>query len=369
MKKLICIAFSLFIISTLAFSQAYFPNSITFSSQKEIDAFQSNYPRFIEIEGDIIIEESKNGDITNLDSLKQIKSIGGHLLIWNNDALTSLTGLDSLISIGKSLSIDKNSSLTSLTGLDNLSSISGFLCIGHNASLISLTGLDNLSSIGGHLLVENNDVLTSLTGLDSLISIGKNLEIGHNKDLVSLSGLDNLSSIGGYLKIYNNAVLTSLSGIQNIDPNTIETIISWNEDLEIYNNPSLSECEVQSICDFLDLLDKTKEIHDNMSGCNSEEEVQNVCDKTATHNLELNEINIYPNPAKDDFTIDFSNTKLSNAEISIFDVSGKQQLNLEKKTSDKVLNVESEVLNAGLYIIRIKSAKFGTSFRKVILSK
>ena len=92
-------------------------------------------------------------------------------------------------------------------------------------------------------------------------------------------------------------------------------------------------------------------------------------DKTATFDFEFGNINIYPNPTKGNFIIDFKNTRLNQAEITIFDLSGKQQLNLLKKTSDKILNVESEVLNAGLYIIRIKSAKFGTSFRKVILSK
>ncbi len=92
-------------------------------------------------------------------------------------------------------------------------------------------------------------------------------------------------------------------------------------------------------------------------------------DKTATLDFEFSNINIYPNPTKGNFIIDFNNTRLNQAEITIFDLSGKQQLNLEKKKSDKILNVESEVLNSGLYIIRIKSAKFGTSFRKVILSK
>jgi len=92
-------------------------------------------------------------------------------------------------------------------------------------------------------------------------------------------------------------------------------------------------------------------------------------DYTATLDPEFGNINIYPNPTKGNFVIDFSDTRLNQAEITIFDLSGKQQLKSEKKSSDKILNVESSGLNAGLYIIRIKSAKFGTSYRKIILSK
>ncbi len=92
-------------------------------------------------------------------------------------------------------------------------------------------------------------------------------------------------------------------------------------------------------------------------------------DKTAIYNLELGNINIYPNPAKNDFIIDFSNTKLSNAEIILFDLSGKIQLQLEKKSKDKILKVDSETLNADLYIIRIRSTELGITYRKIVLSK
>ena len=94
-----------------------------------------------------------------------------------------------------------------------------------------------------------------------------------------------------------------------------------------------------------------------------------LLDKTSTFDLELGNISIYPNPTKGNFIIDFSDTQLNQAEITLFDLSGKQQLQLEKQANDKILKVESEVLNSGLYIIRIRSAKFGTSFRKIILNK
>jgi len=42
---------------------------------------------------------------------------------------------------------------------------------------------------------------------------------------------------------------------------------------------------------------------------------------------------------------------------------------LEKQTKDRILNVDSGILNAGLYFLRIKSAKYGTAYRKVIISR
>lgn len=70
-------------------------------------------------------------DITNLDGLNLITSIGGSLTIFNN-LLLSLTGLENLTSIGGSLYIGSNGS-------------------GNGSYLTSLDGLDNLLSIGGHL--------------------------------------------------------------------------------------------------------------------------------------------------------------------------------------------------------------------------
>ncbi len=112
----------------------------------------------------------------------------------------------------------------------------------------------------------------------------------------------------------------------------------------------------------------TLTVTDTVTNCSID---STICleDKTAIFDFEFGNINIYPNPTKGDFIIDFNNTRLKKAEITIFDLSGKQQLNLEKKTSDKILSVESEVLNAGLYIIRIKSEKLGTAYRKILLSK
>ncbi|RLD23011.1 MAG: hypothetical protein DRI54_07895, partial [Bacteroidetes bacterium] len=57
------IAFSFF-FQTLTISQTCLPEGITFSTQAEIDNFQTNYPGCTEISGVVTI---KGNNITNLD--------------------------------------------------------------------------------------------------------------------------------------------------------------------------------------------------------------------------------------------------------------------------------------------------------------
>lgn len=88
--------------------------------------------------------------------------------------------------------------------------------------------------------------------------------------LTDLSPLDNLAFVGEYFNIINNASLTNLSGLENIDLGSIN-------ELGIYNNPILSECDAQSICDYLVSPNGTVNIHDNAVGCNSQQEVEDDC--------------------------------------------------------------------------------------------
>ena len=193
-----------------------------FYTQSEIDNFQTNYPGCTEIEGDVTIS---GGDITNLNGLSVVTSIGGYLGIYFNSTLTSLAGLEGLTSIGENLEIGMadyggNPSLTSSTGLINLTSIGGSLKIASNNSLTSMTGLESLTSIGGDLWIYQNYALTCLTGLEGLASIGGGLYIGGNwlgnPSLISLAGLINLTSIGGDLVIAENTALTSLTGLEGL---------------------------------------------------------------------------------------------------------------------------------------------------------
>lgn len=301
MKKITLILIFAFSIVTISYSQDCLPGYYNINSQQQIDDFATDYPGCVNILGNLMIDNSYNTDITNLDGLSQLETIGGNLNIRKNSGLTSITGLSNIISVGADLLIHNLNILTTFDGLDNINTIGGRLYINNNSSLTNINALGNLTSIGDYVFFGSNPdlvslegfegiqsiperieiyncgSLTNLTGLENLTSIANYLYLRNNNALINLLGLENLTSIGGRIVVRDNAVLTSLSGIQNIDPSTIEANNTYDEDLEIFNNPMLSECEVQSICDVVNDPNKTTDIHDNMTGCDTESEVEAAC--------------------------------------------------------------------------------------------
>lgn len=346
------------------------PQGITFSTQTEIDHFQTNYPGCTGIEGNVTI----NGDnITNLNGLNGLTFIGGSLNINGNNALTSLTGLDNLTSIGDELSIFGNGALSSLTGLENLSFIGNILYIfGNNAltsltglqnltsleegltlfyndALVSLTGLKNLTSIGNFLSIGGNNTLTSLTGLENLASIGGAFSIGKNNALTSLTGLENLTSIGGALIISENNSITSLTGLENINAGTITNV-------KIFDNPTLSDCAIQSICEYLAAPNGVFEIHGNATGCNSQEEVEEACIYLSAGDLTIqSSLPLFPNPASKTITIESAGNSMpqKNIWLTISDLNGRQLIQRAVTEPQTVVDVSG--LSSGVHFMKVIS--------------
>ena len=402
MKKFSLIIFILIFLQITALSQTCLPclpEGITFSTQSQIDSFQINNPGCTEIEGYVIIY---GNDITNLNGLNVLTSIGGNFIIGNdnypyngNPLLTILAGLDNLASIGGNLKIQCNPALTSLAGLENLTDIEGDLSIGSpsrgwendNLSLSSLSGLDNVTTIGGNLVFFRNLLLTSLiglgnltaiegsliigglssgstgyeystcltcfTGLDNLSSIGGNIEIIENDSLISLSGLNNLTSIGGSLIIglgypprSGNNSLASLSGLDNIDAGSIT-------ELRISNNHSLSTCEVQSVCDYLANPGGYIYIHDNAPGCNSQQEVKEACDTLSVEDIIYEGgFSIFPNPATDRLTIS-PKDGVTIDEVILYNQIGQKVLHHKPVMQP----IDVSMLRQGMYVIDVICGK------------
>jgi hypothetical protein len=233
-----------------ASAQGCLPEGITFETQAQLDSFQINYPGCTEIEGEVIIS---GADITSLSGLSVLTRVGSNLIIIKNDLLTNLTGLDALTTIGGYLEIGDNNDednllLASLTGLENLTSTGGGMSIRFNPSLTSFDGLDNLTSIGegGFLLIQVNNALTSI------------------------SALHNLTNVGGDLRVEANDILTNLDGLDNIAAGSIHNLF-------INRNPSLSTCEVQSICEYLASPTGIVFIFENAPGCEHPPDIASGC--------------------------------------------------------------------------------------------
>ena len=353
------------LIQLLLFAQCP-QGDIYFNTQDQIDNFQINYPNCSEIEGSVTISGS---DITNLNGLSVLTSIGGDLYIQNNAALTSLYGLQGLTSIGGGLYINGtfgNPVLTSLAGLDNITSIGGDLEISGCDVLTSLTGLDNLTSImgglligvpvltnlagldnvafvGGGLTISSCDILSSLTGLGNVTSIGGSLSIQNCDNLTSLTGLENLTSIYGGLEINSCNALTTLTGLDNIDAGSIYY-------LHIRYNQLLSTCEVQSVCNYLVALNG--DIFENAPGCNSQEEVEEACEWVSIkENINFKDILIYPNPSSSTITIELPTQPSNNTTLTISNINGQQLIT--QAITEPQTEIDFSHLPVGIYVVKV----------------
>ena len=350
MKKLI-ILFTLALLSTnFVVSQPCLPSGITFTSQTAVDNFQTNYPNCTEIGGDVIVDSET---IHNLNALSVVTLIEGNLEVIGCDILASLTGLNNVTSLGGDLEIAGNDALFNLTGLEGLTSIGGNLDVRANSYLIDFTGLDNVNSIGGTVWVWLNYNLTSFAGLEKLTSIGDGLSIGiygfpsgtwGNESLTKISQLSSLISVSGDLKIIGNNALSNLSGLDNINSNTIGN-------LTIAHNLSLTTCEVQSVCDYLDNPTGSTSILGNASGCGDEAEVQYACALVGISDITLeSEFSIYPNPADKNLFISSENG-LTIDEVRIYNQVGQEVIRENHNTN----KLDISMLRQGMYVVVLVS--------------
>ena len=358
MKKLVALILLTFSIITNASPQSCLPDGILFTSQSQIDNFQINYPECTKIEGAVRIESY---NITNLNGLSTVNSLGSSLFIHGNKNLKNLSGLENLDSICEWLSISfgvegyGNLSLQNIHGLQGLNYVGKGIHIGQNDSLIDLSGLENIDSANIEVVITENDRLISLKGLDSLNHIEGDLIIAHNNSLSSLTNLSSLTSIQGRFNVSYNDVLCSLEGLENIDAESITEL--W-----LMGNDSLTYCEISSVCNYLaDTNNTVAGIWENSVGCNSRIEVENAC-LVGYSTVNDYEISIYPNPTKEKLSIQSKSNHILN-KISIYNMFGVLLKNYETANYE----IDVSTLSGGTYIIDIGTNK--GKIRKMFIKK
>jgi hypothetical protein len=138
-----------------------------------------------------------------------------------------------------------------------------------------------------------------------------------------------------------------LSGINDI---TVASI----EQLHIFGNITLSSCEALSICDFLESPGGEIEIHDNATGCNSQDEVEEACLEFSVPDQNAkNDFSIYPNPTKGILSISYNNGAAID-EIIIYNQMGQKVF--EGELDNNTIDVSS--LPEGMYVIEIRTSEF-----------
>jgi acyl-[acyl carrier protein]--UDP-N-acetylglucosamine O-acyltransferase len=345
----------------------------------------------------------RNAALTSMMGMNSLITIGGGISIVNNNVLTSLSGLENIdagalnslgivdndiLSLCEVQSIcdflaNPNGAVTiynNAAGCDNPSQVANacgisLACLPYGDyymteqsaidsfqvnypgcadlegnviiwgnDITNLDGFNEVISIGGGLYINNNKLLISLTGLENLNSIGGGLQIIGDSILTTLTGLDGLTSIGGQLIIEENDSLVSLSGLDNIEAGSIL-------DLFILHNPSLSNCEVQSVCEYLINPVGDADIRFNATGCNSNEEVEAACgvglnEPKSSENL----FTLSPNPSSTNITIE-TKTSSSKFLISIFNFQGQEVIQWQTSGGKSIIDVST--LPAGIYFVRM----------------
>jgi hypothetical protein len=316
MKKSSVLLIALFLVNG-AMGQGCLPFGVEFATQSQIDNFPVIFPDCVRIGGPVKIQ---GNDITNLSALNQLNFLGSGLMIYSNF------------------------NLTNLSGLDNIDTIMGFLDIAGNPSLKSIAALNNLVYIGGLAFVEN-DSLASLAGLDNVTVIQGDLVFQQMNGLLTLSNLINLTSIHGDLEIYHNDSLTNLTGLDNIDADSIINLF-------IHDNYKLSNCAVQSICDYIVNPYGANLIQGNATGCSTIWEVEAGCATIGTESFSpLRELSITPNPAHTNISLSFP----PPYSFSVLDLKGRHLM--DREITDPVATVDVSFLPGGIYVVKVTGEK------------
>ncbi len=324
----------------------------------------SGLDSLIYIDDYIIIED--NEQLTDFNALENITIINGDFWVNNNNTIVNFSGLDKVTHIEGSLYIWGNSSLIDFAGMENIITVNGDVMIESNHNLIEMNGIENLSTIGGDLKIRDDFSLINMEGLNNLISIGGSIEVKGNKELKNLAGLDKLSSIGGSFTIWNNPNLIDLTGAENLTTISNSYIsIRWNDKLESLNginniepssideltisaNPSLTECEIESVCGFLKNPLGEVFIYSNGSGCYIREEVESACNALEISDISNMKNIIFPNPANKQISIsDFSG--LTVERLIFVNTLGQEMLEITEINN----KIDISALNQGIYTVNI----------------
>jgi len=143
----------------------------------------------------------------------------------------------------------------------------------------------------------------------------------------------------------NKEVLNDISGLADANMELITHLIIQNNDL-------LSECDIQSICNYLETTIGNIEINNNASGCNSPKEVEDACSFFVPDHADNNAILLYPNPATNELFI-VCNNGIQLTEVNIYNQLGQKVLQVYGNTQQ----LDVSMLSKGLYVAELITDK------------
>jgi len=209
------------------------------------------------------------------------------------------------------------------------------------ADTIILTILPNSCLPEGIIFSSQAEIDSFNQHYPGCFKIEGNLTIS-GSDIINLNPLLIVDSIGGILSVHDNHILASLSGLENINPNSINQ-------LEIYSNDLLSLCNIENICTYLTNPDAAVNIHDNSTGCNTEVELRDSCNLLSVHTfLYDGNLLILPNPGNSSVTIRTKDGEYIE-ELVLYNQCGQMVLKEQPNDGEFILYK----LKPGLFILEV----------------
>ena len=126
----------------------------------------------------------------------------------------------------------------------------------------------------------------------------------------------------------------------------------------IYDNPNLSNCAINSICDALDNNLTNFYIQNNNNGCNSIPEVEAQCQLNISETDFSKNLSVFPNPVSSILNIKTSEN-ISFEKAKVYSTLGKLIL----ETSEKQINLET--LSSGIYFVEVFTDR-GSVTKKIV---
>ncbi len=153
-------------------------------------------------------------DITNLDGLANIQSIGKYLDINDMDpSYTNLVNIfPSLSSIGEGISW-YHTSFDSIDGFHALKTTGDNIDFWYNDNVQTITGFENLVTVGWSLEFGGNNLLTTIPAFESLTTIASSLFILDNPLLSDIIGFNVLEYVDWSFQINGNSNLVNFCGL------------------------------------------------------------------------------------------------------------------------------------------------------------
>ncbi len=218
------------------------------------------------------LQISGSFDDLDISGFNALTYLGSTLTIRNMPNVQDISGFGSLeiiLDVGsftnsKGLKIENLDALVDISGFNDLNNTE--LDIGSLPVLGNLSGFSSLSD-SPRIFLDDLPSLTDLNILSNLINVD-NLTIQNLDQLSSLSGLASNVTIHE-CRIQLNDNLSSIEALGFADLSTTSL-------MNIYLNPLLNDCDVQSICNNLSNFSIVS-IHSNAPGCNSTTEIANRC--------------------------------------------------------------------------------------------